>query len=53
MPLQGGGFTVYDANGAATASSVAFGDVSAVLPEGGWIVFAGAPGVRFHLSLAE
>ena len=50
---EGGGFTVYDANGAATASSVAFGDVSAVLPEGGWIVFAGAPGVRFHLSLAE
>ena len=50
---EGGGFTVYDASGAATASSVAFGDVSAVPPEGGWIVFAGAPGVRFHLSLAE
>ena len=48
-----GGFTVYDANGIATASSVAYGDSSAVLPEGGWIVFAGEPGARFYLSLAE
>ena len=50
---EAGGFTVYDANGIATASSVAYGDTSAVLPEGGWIVFAGAPGARFYLSLAE
>ena len=48
---EAGGFTVYDASGAVTASSVAFGDTSAVLPAGGWIVFAGAPGARFHLSL--
>lgn len=50
---EAGGFTVYDASGVVTASSVAFGDTSAVLPEGGWIVFAGDPGARFHLSLAE
>lgn len=47
-----GGFWVYDAAGAATASSVAYGDDSAVLPEGGWIVFAGEPGARFDLSLS-
>ena len=50
---EAGGFTVYDANGAVTASSVAFGDTSAVLPEGGWIVFAGEPGARFYLGLSE
>ena len=49
LPEQGG-FWVYDANGVVTASSVAWGDLSAVLPEGGWVVFAGAPGARFHLS---
>ena len=47
-----GGFWVYDANGAVTASSVAWGDGAAVLPEGGWIVFAGAPGARFHLDVS-
>ena len=50
---EAGGFTVYDASGVVTASSVAYGDTSAVLPEGGWIVFAGEPGARFYLSLAE
>lgn len=50
---EAGGFTVYDANGVATASSVAFGDTSAVLPEGGWIAFAGNPNARFHLSLVQ
>ena len=50
---EAGGFTVYDAGGVVTASSVAYGDSSAVLPEGGWIVFAGEPGARFYLSLAE
>lgn len=50
---QAGGFTVYDANGAVTTSSVAYGDTSAVLPEGGWIVFAGEPGARFYLGLSE
>lgn len=50
---KAGGFTVYDANGAVTASSVAFGDTSAVLPEGGWVVFAGDPGARFYLGLSE
>ena len=50
---EAGGFTVYDASGVVTASSVAFGDTSAVLPQNGWIVFAGDPGARFYLSLAE
>ena len=27
------------------------GDYSAVLPEGGWVVFSGTPGARFVLSL--
>lgn len=44
------GFWVYDAAGQVTASSVLWGDTSAVLPEGGLIVFAGDPGARFHLS---
>ena len=48
-----GGFAVYDANGANVAASWAWGDTSAVLPEGGWVVFAGDPGVRFHLALTE
>ena len=48
---EAGGFRVYDANGAVTASSVAWGETSAVLPEGGWVVFAGDPGARFHLSV--
>lgn len=46
-----GAFAVYDANGMPVAASWAFGDTSAVLPEGGWVVFAGDPGVRFSLTL--
>ena len=53
LPETGGGFTVYDASGVVTASSVAYGDTSAVLPQGGWVVFAGDAGARFYLSLAE
>lgn len=52
LPEQGG-FTVYDQTGAVAASSVAFGDTSVVLPENGWIVFAGETGMRFHLSVSE
>ena len=52
VPEQGG-FAVYDASGANVAASWAWGDTSAVLPEGGWVVFAGDPGARFVLSLAE
>lgn len=48
-----GGFTVYDAQFQVVASSVAYGDTSAVLPEGGWVVFAGAPGVRFEISMSR
>ena len=46
-----GGFAVYDANGAVVAASWAWGDTSAVLPEGGWVVFSGAPDARFILTL--
>lgn len=46
-----GAFYVYDANGQPAAGSWAWGDVSAMLPEGGWIVFAGAPGARFQLAV--
>ena len=48
-----GGFTVYSQNGQVSASSVAYGDTSATLPENGWVVFAGTPGARFHLSTIE
>lgn len=47
-----GAFGVYDANGLPVAASWAYGDTSAVLPEGGWIVFAGDAGTRFHLETA-
>ena len=49
---ENGGFTVYDANGTAVASSAAWGDNSAVLPEGGYVVFAGDAGARFDLRFA-
>ena len=49
VPDQGA-FYVYDQTGAATAGSWAFGDTSATLPEGGYVVFVGQPGARFHLS---
>ena len=48
-----GGFTVYDVNGLVTASSVAWGDSTVTLPEGGWIVFAGDAGTRFTLSQVQ
>ena len=46
---EDGGFWVYDADGQVTASSVLWGDSGAELTEGGLLVFAGAPGSRFHL----
>lgn len=52
LPEQGG-FYVYDATGAAVASSVVYGDTSVVLPAGGMIVFAGAPGARFYLDFTD
>ena len=48
-----GGFTVYDAQFRVVASSAAYGDTAAVLPEGGWVVFAGRPGVRFTISMTQ
>ena len=47
-----GGFWIYDGQGRLTASSVLWGDTSAVLPEDGMVVFAGDAGVRFHLRFA-
>ena len=44
------GFYVYDQDFRPVASSVLWGDASAPLPEGGWVVFAGDAGARFHLS---
>ena len=44
------GFWVYDAAGQVAASSVLWDDTSVELPEDGMIVFAGDPGVRFHLA---
>ncbi len=50
---EGGGFYVYDSDGQVAASSVLWDDASAVLPEGGLVVFSGAPGVRFHLHFTD
>lgn len=47
---ENGSFAVYDQNGAAVASSWTWGDTAAVLPENGYIVFAGEPGARFYLA---
>ena len=44
------GFWVYDGSFQLTASSVVGKDTKAVLPEDGYIVFAGDPGARFTLS---
>lgn len=44
------GFWVYDTDGQVTASSVLWGDTRAELPQDGFMVFAGDPGARFHLS---
>ena len=44
------GFWVYDAASQVTASSVLWNDTSAVLPAGGFVVFAGDPAARFHLQ---
>ena len=43
-------FWVYDTDGQVTASSVLWGDTRAELPQDGFVVFAGDPGARFHLS---
>ena len=43
-------FWVYDGSFQLTASSVVGKDTKAVLPEDGYIVFAGDPGARFTLS---
>lgn len=48
-----GAFYVYNAAGLLVASSLTRGDTTAVLPVEGWIVFAGNPGARFHLTMSE
>ncbi len=46
-----GAFYVYDAACQLTASSWCWGDTTAVLPEGGYIVFAGDVGQVFHILM--
>lgn len=46
-----GSFTVYDAAGTEVASSLT-GSESVILPDNGWIVFAGNAGARFHISMS-
>ena len=46
------GFCVYDANMLMTASSYAYGDTTVTLPEGGYLVYAGAPGARFEITMS-
>ena len=50
MPERGAWY-VYDAAFQLVGSSWVWGDEGVVLPEGGWIVFAGDPGQRFILSM--
>ncbi len=49
---EAGGFYVYDANFQLVASSWVFGDTTVVLPENGYIVFAGAPDSQFQISMS-
>lgn len=49
---ENGGFCVYNADMTLAASSWIYGDTEVVLPEGGLIVFAGDPGVRFTVTMA-
>lgn len=46
-----GSFAVYDAEGTPVAVSSLYGDRSAVLPAGGYAVFAGKAGVSFDLDI--
>ena len=49
---QDAGFWVYDRDGQVVASSVLGHTGAVTLPEEGMVVFAGAPGARFHLRFA-
>ncbi len=46
-----GSFTVYEADGNLAANSWALGDHTVLLPDNGWIVFAGEPGAAFRISM--
>lgn len=50
---ENAGFWVYGEKGAVTASSVLWGDDSAVLPKDGVVVFAGDPGATFDLTFSD
>ena len=50
---ESSGFYVYGENGSITASSVMWGDTSALLPENGYLVFIGEPGMAFELTFSE
>lgn len=49
---EGAGFCVYDSNRLLTASSHVYGDTAVALPEGGYVVYTGAPGARFEITLS-
>ncbi len=50
---EGGAFAVYDASFQLVASSWAYGDTTALLPEGGYIVFAAGAPCRFDITLTD
>ncbi|WP_246281256.1 serine hydrolase domain-containing protein [Saccharibacillus qingshengii] len=50
---QGAGFAVYDAAGTPVALSIASGVKTAVLPEGGMVVFGGQAGDTLNVSLKK
>lgn len=50
---ENSGFYVYDARGSIAASSVMWGDTSAQLPDDGYLVFIGEPGMIFELMFSE
>lgn len=44
---------VFLGEGSILASSVMWGDTSALLPENGYLVFIGEPGMAFELTFSE
>lgn len=49
---EGGGFCVYDGSLQAVAASWAYGTTTVELPENGFVVFAGAAGTVFSVTMA-
>ena len=49
---ESGGVWIYDVGWNLVGSSVLWNDTAVVLPEDGYLVFAGSPGTRFHLHFS-